>query len=337
MLFSVVVPVYNVQNFLTECVDSIISQIKDEIRAEILLIDDGSTDRSPVLCDKYAARYPGLIRVFHNKNQGVFKTRRYGYKMAKGDYIINCDSDDKLEEGMLSQLSSVIQSTDCDVVIFNSFVFYDNDRKVMFHDLFTNEPVCVVEQEALFEKFFLAEAPGVVSICFKAFRKTCLTHREDHSIYENFNQGEDTLQSAEIYTNADKIIYLNQELYHYRIGTGMTTKYDPNYYREWRVVLQELMKYKEIWNLNSFDRWMAVKYFSCVSRAITQSRYQKSMTFSDRKEYLQFIRNDPLYMDYNRLYCYTRDNLKKQYRVLLFLLRTKSYWLIHIFIKLKNI
>ena len=108
MLFSVVIPVYNVEKYLDECINSIIEQSKViDNDLEVLLIDDGSTDNSGSICDSYENKYPDLIRVFHKENEGLLATRRYGFKRANGKYIVNCDSDDLLETGMLLKLKKM--------------------------------------------------------------------------------------------------------------------------------------------------------------------------------------------------------------------------------------
>ena len=121
MLFSIVVPVYNVEKYLDECINSIIEQSKAiDNDLEVLLIDDGSTDNSGSICDSYENKYPDLIRVFHKENQGLLATRRYGFKKVSGEYIVNCDSDDLLEPGMLLKLKNVINKyTEPDVILFN--------------------------------------------------------------------------------------------------------------------------------------------------------------------------------------------------------------------------
>ena len=110
MLFSIVVPVYNVEKYLQECLDSIIKQILQMSEAcEIILVDDGSTDSSGKICDRYKTMYPDIIRVFHNSNHGLLMTRRFGYKKAKGEYIVNCDSDDLLELDFFKTLVKTIR------------------------------------------------------------------------------------------------------------------------------------------------------------------------------------------------------------------------------------
>lgn len=91
---SIVVPIYNIQDYLKRCIDSIINQSYKYI--EIILVDDGSTDNCPEICDAYAQK-DNRIRVIHKKNGGLVSARKAGTAIAKGDYILNVDGDDWIE------------------------------------------------------------------------------------------------------------------------------------------------------------------------------------------------------------------------------------------------
>ena len=94
---SVIVPVYNVEKYLHRCVDSILAQTFNDF--ELLLIDDGSKDKSGAICDEYAAK-DSRVRVFHKENGGVSSARNLGLENAKGDWIIFIDSDDWIADDM---------------------------------------------------------------------------------------------------------------------------------------------------------------------------------------------------------------------------------------------
>ena len=100
-LISVIVPVYNVEDYLDRCIESIINQTYKNL--EIILVDDGSTDSSGKKCDEYALR-DGRIKVFHKENGGVSSARNMGLDIATGDYIGFVDSDDLLEHNMYEML-----------------------------------------------------------------------------------------------------------------------------------------------------------------------------------------------------------------------------------------
>jgi len=119
---SVIVPVYNVQDFLEECVNSLIAQTMDDI--EILLIDDGSTDSSGKICDRYAKEYQN-IRVVHKVNGGLVDARNAGAKEAKGDYLYFIDSDDFLDHDAIQFLYEEAENKKLDVVLFSAESFSD--------------------------------------------------------------------------------------------------------------------------------------------------------------------------------------------------------------------
>lgn len=119
---SVIVPVYNVEKYLEECVESLIKQTLKEI--EILLIDDGSTDSSGKICDRYAQQYKN-IRVIHKENGGLGDARNAGFLEAVGKYIYFIDSDDYLDLGALDYLYKEAEKNHLDVLLFSAESFSD--------------------------------------------------------------------------------------------------------------------------------------------------------------------------------------------------------------------
>ncbi len=111
-LISVIVPVYNAEKFLARCVDSILAQTYRNI--EVLLVDDGSRDGSPAICDAYAAR-DGRVRVIHKPNGGVSAARNDGIEAAFGEFIAFCDNDDFYAPGMLERLLGMCLDNDCGI------------------------------------------------------------------------------------------------------------------------------------------------------------------------------------------------------------------------------
>jgi len=118
---SVIVPIYNVEQYLLRCIDSILAQTFTDF--EVLLIDDGSTDNSGKICDEYAKK-DNRIRVFHKENSGVSAARNLGLREAVGKFICFCDSDDEMRDCYLQTLISIEEKTDADMVVgtFSSYV-----------------------------------------------------------------------------------------------------------------------------------------------------------------------------------------------------------------------
>ena len=129
MLISVIVPVYNIEQYLSFCLKSITNQTYKNI--EIILVDDGSTDDSPKMCDDYAKR-DSRISVIHQKQQGLVAARKVGVKAANGEYCIFVDSDDWISENLLESVLSLSQNGLVDIVNY-AVVSVDGPNNIKWH------------------------------------------------------------------------------------------------------------------------------------------------------------------------------------------------------------
>lgn len=125
-LVSVIVPVYNTREFLPRCLDSIINQSYENI--EIILINDGSTDDSLIVCERYAAKDP-RIQIISQRNVGALAARREGIKLSRGEYVMFVDSDDWIEPMLLEAMMQIIRRYDCSLVCTNVYIDYE-DRTI---------------------------------------------------------------------------------------------------------------------------------------------------------------------------------------------------------------
>ena len=123
MNLSIVVPIYNVAPYLRKCVDSLIAQ--DITDYEIILVDDGSTDECPQICDEYAALHPNFIKVIYQENAGLSAARNSGISAAQGEYVLFVDSDDYLQSNVLGTLMTQVKRDNLDVLRFR----YQNVRE----------------------------------------------------------------------------------------------------------------------------------------------------------------------------------------------------------------
>lgn len=336
MLFSIVIPVYNVETYLDECLHSILSQATEfKGECEVLLIDDGSTDRSGKICDEYLEKYPEIIRVFHNTNHGLLWTRRFGFKQVQGDYVINCDSDDLLENEALERLNSVVKKYKYpDIVIYNHNSYDGKNKTIAFKDIFTTGQDCVVEKEAVLKEYLSRHS--IVSVCGKMVKRTCIDVNRDYANFGRISTGEDTLQSIEFFSNAKTFVYLNQVIYDYRCGSGMTGKFDENYYFTFKRIFEEIEKQKNNWDLVDFDKLFAVKVLQTAGRAITQSRYKKWESMRTQMEYLKQIREDDMFQKNISYLDMIREKLQKDHVILLKLLQNEMYVMICMMLNVKN-
>ena len=117
---SIIVPVYNIENYIRVCVESILAQTYASL--ELILVDDGSKDNSGILCDEYAVIDP-RVKVIHKENGGVSSARNAGLRQAKGDWIMHVDGDDWIEPDMIEALIEAAKATEADLV-FSDFIKY---------------------------------------------------------------------------------------------------------------------------------------------------------------------------------------------------------------------
>ena len=113
--FSIIIPVYKVEEYLEKCIKSVLNQTYKNF--ELILVDDGSPDKCPLICDNYA-KIDSRVFVIHKQNGGVSSARNEGIKVAKGEYIWFVDSDDFVEENSLEILSEYINKTDTVLYVF---------------------------------------------------------------------------------------------------------------------------------------------------------------------------------------------------------------------------
>lgn len=114
-MISVIVPVYNAQEHLSDCVDSLLNQSLKSDLYEIILLNDGSKDQSAKICEKYAKKYSNIVFI-DKKNEGVSKTRNQGIQIAKGDFVAFVDNDDLVEPDYLATLYQSIMQSNADAV-----------------------------------------------------------------------------------------------------------------------------------------------------------------------------------------------------------------------------
>lgn len=124
MKISVIIPVFKAEKYLKRCLDSLVGQSFDNY--EVIIVDDGSTDKSSAICDEYAEKYDYFF-VYHKKNEGVSKARQDGLYLAKGDFVIYTDPDDWVEPDYLSSLYNKAISENSDMVICDFYAEYENN------------------------------------------------------------------------------------------------------------------------------------------------------------------------------------------------------------------
>lgn len=211
-LISVIIPVYNTEKYLEECVQSILNQTYDNI--EIILVDDGSIDKSSEICDSYANNYEN-VRVMHNNNQGPAASRKCGVESAYGSLIMFVDSDDWIEDNTLDVLVREMKASGADVVVCNYVDIYDNGKRVAHQSFQENVIDCNSFAECVHEIHgtrYLNTGPVT-----KLYKRE-LFH--DVDFREHITIGEDYTMLLQVLRNASKVRILRIALYNRRLYGG---------------------------------------------------------------------------------------------------------------------
>ncbi len=232
-MISIIVPIYKVESYLRQCVESILNQTYREI--EVLLIDDGSPDRCGEICDEYA-RKDQRIRVFHTENQGISAARNLGLHEAKGEFIGFVDSDDWIEPDMYEVLLRGMQESETDIGVCSFWHEYANARKAS-----DSSKAIYVGKESL-----LALVDGRLSnyVWNKLYRSTVF----QAITFPCGRNYEDVASMHLILNQAKSVAVLDATKYHYRIRNESITKtytasnlvaYAEAYLLQYRFLLNE--------------------------------------------------------------------------------------------------
>lgn len=206
LIYSVILPVYNVQAYLPECLDSILTQDSDS-EYEVILVDDGSRDESGRICDEYAAKHSN-IRVIHQVNQGVSSARNVGLAAAAGEYVLFCDPDDFYAPDALAMLDSQLEMSP-DMVVFCAKSFEENgNEKDMRPALLPNGE----SGKGYMQRLFQTEQFFPVAVWHYLYRRAFLTKRglsfqKELTVAEDFDFNFRALDKAETVRGLDSMLY----------------------------------------------------------------------------------------------------------------------------------
>lgn len=215
MKFSIIVPVYNAENYLTACIDSVRAQ--QFLDWEMILVDDGSVDRSGEMLN-YVAEEDSRIHVLHQKNLGQFFARQRGIEAAVGNYILFLDSDDMLEPECLKILDTYIEEIQPDILMYTGQIFNG--------DIYTGQNIGMIyptsrEVSVQWLREKLISTDELNSLCLKAIRRELFCGDvTDYSRLLGKHRGEDKVRLMYPLSKANCIFYIPFSLYRYNIRSG---------------------------------------------------------------------------------------------------------------------
>ena len=296
--FSIIIPVYNVEKYLRESLNSIANQTLTEF--EVICINDGSTDNSLSLLEEYAQK-DARFKIISQENQGQGVARNKGLKIAEGEYIVFLDPDDWLETNALEEIYTYFKQTKADVIEFNYKEYNDYSGKFRFINL-ANRIKKTYNYDLCQKKYY----------SWKDVKKGCLYKLELHvwarayskKFLDNINarfaptkHGEDHLFAHIVLLNANKIYYLDQYLYNYRCrkdsavnsisdnnfgifqNVELTKNYliKNNFYEELEKEFKDYQIMAMSWHCKNVPSDMLEEYHSKCLKYLTPKEYKKML------------------------------------------------------------
>lgn len=218
--FSIIIPVYNVQNYLSKCLDSVIGQTMKDI--EIVCVDDGSKDESYEILNQYS-KTDDRIKIIRKTNGGLSSARNAGLRMAKGEYICFLDSDDYVEENFCERIYREILEHRPDIVVFGANVFpltKDTDPWT-----YNNLSPQTQQFKSFTPEILLSSNRGYPFVWRNCFKRTFL-EKKHLKFDEAVKYGEDTVFQVCAFPGAKNMIYISDKLYNYRYDRKNSLMFD---------------------------------------------------------------------------------------------------------------
>lgn len=280
--YSVIIPVYNVENYLSRCIDSLLTQNYSDL--EILLIDNGSKDQSGQICEDYADQFSN-ITAYHIPNKGVSSARNFGLARAKGEFICFVDADDYLVGNLFSDVENQLDS-ELDLLVFS----YYNSIEKNLSEIARSANILPIKGKkeksefiALFQELFLTDM--MYTVWNKIYRREFL---EKHQIvFENYELGEDVRFNRTVYECVNKIAFSQTCYYVYISGRASSAmgQYNSN---RMKYQLEELEKVDQLmsrWGIHDEQFVDQIKARILMSNIHNISK--QKMSLSKKRHYVE--------------------------------------------------
>lgn len=262
-MVSILVPVYNVENYLEECLDSLLAQQCD-CSFEVILIENGSTDGSPGICDRYADRHEQVFsRVISTPNAGVSCARNLGLERARGRYLMFVDADDRLPDSAMASLVEAAERHQADVVKGN-IILFDKFGQQPAPD-WVRRTTLVEGDEVLVALYRHEKIRGHVG--GKLYRRERFG---DLRFKLGIRMAEDLLFFTQLFARAHKLVLIKNEVYRYRKHDegASRRKYDQNSYLDWLQAIHQAGVFASTARQKSAYKHLVVRSMAQIAREV---------------------------------------------------------------------
>lgn len=332
-LISVVVPIYNVEKYLDRCITSIVNQTYKNL--EIILVDDGSPDNCPQICDEWAKR-DNRIRVIHKQNAGLGMARNTGIENATGEYIFFFDSDDYVDITLIEQCVDTANNNEAEIVIYgHSDVYANGSLKTQMLN-----PTKKVYRERKYITELLSELLVYklgfgISTCMKMFDLNLIKRHGFKYKSEREIISEDLYFLLEIFSKATTVAILPKNLYYYyKRNDSLTKTYKKDRQEKNNLFLQKSLELaQQIGYSEQVSQYIQVRYHFYTIAAMKQI-LQTDLDGTEKRKQIYAILNDELFRKTLTWKVVKKEKLLS--RILFFAARIKWYSACYWMIKLKS-
>ena len=288
-LISIIVPVYNVEKYLDRCIKSLVNQTYKNL--EIILVDDGSPDNCPKMCDNWAKK-DKRIKVIHKENGGLSDARNVGINNATGDYIAFVDSDDFIDKEMYKKLLQNLVGTNSDMSVCSMYFYYENEsiKNLKKNDnlLFTYEGL--EKYDNLYNDYFL----DFIMVCNRIYKKQIF----EELVFPKGKLNEDNFIAHKLLWLSNKIVYTQEKLYYYvqHENSIMHQKFNIKKLNDLESYkIQMLFFKKEIFKNTKYQKLSLERYINKILIYYCRLRF-----YNTNNQYKQQIKN--LREEYKKYY-----------------------------------
>jgi glycosyltransferase involved in cell wall biosynthesis len=326
---SVILPVYNVERYIKKCIQSVLDQSYSNF--ELLIIDDGTTDSSIEIAKEFN---DNRISIISKKNEGVSVARNHGLKLAKGQYIYFLDSDDWIEPQLLEYCVDAIKKFRSNVIIFG----YTVDRERTNGELIKSENV--MHKEAVFEKNknnlkFYNTTLNLMGYVWNKFYKASFIKENKLQFDSEISLYEDVIFNSKIFKIEDKIVFINDNLYHYidRPSTSLIKKFNINSFDMTIYAFNSLNQFFTAWSMEKShkNKVLTDSLVTGIKHSFDNIfKYGSNFNFIQTIKYIKYILNHDLTIK-NIIYYEPKSLKSKIYKKLI---ANKSSYSIYVLFKI---
>lgn len=324
ILFSVIIPVYNAEDYLKESIQSILKQSYENF--ELILVDDGSSDNSGKICDEFTQK-DKRIKVLHQENQRASKARINGMKIAKGKFIYSVDADDFIDKDLLKIVKEKIDKFNPDMLMFR----YDNidENGKVVGEIPKYEKEGFISKKEFYVKDLIDSRLN--SLVIKIIKKEKIDLKFFQTL-EGINNGEDLLLTMAALNNISNIYVFNDILYHYRKNSNsIVHTFYKDRLKDITYLDKKLLTIVKNFKDKDLEKELYKSYLKSTFNYILSLSYQSNIDFNEKKNIFNNIREEELYI--KSLKYYNKSFNLKQKLINFFFIRKLDYLMVN-FIKI---